>query len=168
MERKSIAVIFGIIVTGCCPAISPTSLEASKQAVADTKQVAADYNTVWKQVLKQAIAEKQVDDVLIGDVNNDGKITVADSSEIQKYTVGALLMPTVGTDDFKRADVDGSSDINEADALVILQLINEQIDVFPASKLATIIKFVDSHGNWLNSNHTTVENIDRVFQALIK
>ncbi len=55
MKKLCIVAILCLGAIGCCPDIAPLSLEVSRQAVVDTRQVAQDYNDLWKVDINKLI-----------------------------------------------------------------------------------------------------------------
>ena len=65
----------------------------------------------------------------LGDVNNDGKIGIADSISILQHIAGTR---TFNEDQKKQADVNGDGQINNADSALIQDFIVKKITTFPA------------------------------------
>ena len=68
---------------------------------------------------------------LLGDANDDGKITAADAALILRSIVGLDELTPQGA---INADVDGDGEITAKDAATILRYIVKLIDVFPAEE----------------------------------
>ncbi len=65
-------------------------------------------------------AGKVLKDVLYGDVNGDGRVSIADATEIQKYCVG---LTSLSDEQILRADMNKDGFINIADATLIQKYI---------------------------------------------
>ncbi|MCL1816597.1 MAG: cohesin domain-containing protein, partial [Clostridiales bacterium] len=68
----------------------------------------------------------------IGDVNVDGRITVADAILVLRYINDWVLAP--GSFEVSAADVDGDGEITINDAILILQYVNGWITKFPGQQ----------------------------------
>ncbi len=64
-------------------------------------------------------APASADDNIVGDVNNDGRITKADSLLALQMSVGSIAP------DLERADVNGDGRVNSLDALMILAMVQK-------------------------------------------
>ena len=71
------------------------------------------------------------DDVLLGDVNGDGKINNRDAARVYSYYNGIV---TLTDEQLKAADVNGDGKVNNRDAAMIYAYYNGVRDSFPASK----------------------------------
>lgn len=79
-----------------------------------------------------ATSEKYgADDVLLGDVNGDGKINNRDAARVYSYYNGIV---TLTDEQLKAADVNGDGKVNNRDAAMIYAYYNGVRDSFPASK----------------------------------
>lgn len=67
-------------------------------------------------------------EVKLGDVNNDGKITVKDATQVQMYICGLVDLED---DLLVAADVDRNSYVDVSDATYIMKFIVHLIDEFP-------------------------------------
>ena len=59
---------------------------------------------------------------VIGDMNGDGKVTLADASWIFDIAMDKRPMPVIGSDEFTKADVNGDGSIDIADATAAVNL----------------------------------------------
>ncbi len=87
------------------------------------------------------VAAKETD--ILGDVNNDGVVSIMDATLIQCY-----LADLVDTDDIDvlLADVDGDDDITILDATAIQLYLAQIIDKFPGENVSSTPPSVDSDG----------------------
>lgn len=87
------------------------------------------------------VAAKETD--ILGDVNNDGVVSIIDATQIQGY-----LADLVDTDDIDvlLADVDGDDDITILDATAIQLYLAQIIDKFPGENVSPTPPSVDSDG----------------------
>lgn len=68
-------------------------------------------------------------EIKLGDVNNDGIISIKDATLVQKYVCG---LEDFDDDVLVAADVDRNSHINISDATYIMKYIVQMIDEFPS------------------------------------
>lgn len=59
---------------------------------------------------------------VIGDMNGDGKVTLADASWIFDIAMDKRTMPVIGSDEFTKADVNGDGSIDIADATAAVNI----------------------------------------------
>ena len=55
MKKLCMVAVFCLGAIGCCPDVSPMALGMSAGAVIDTRQVAQDYNDLWKPDLQKLL-----------------------------------------------------------------------------------------------------------------
>lgn len=67
----------------------------------------------------------------LGDVNNDGEITIQDVTIVQRYLAE---MTQLDDNAFKAADVNGDGNVDISDATTIQKYVAEIIHEFPAEK----------------------------------
>jgi len=78
---------------------------------------------------------------LLGDANNDGRITTADSGAIILFLNGTQT-PTY--QQFVNADVDGDEKITENDKTLLMEYRTQVIDHFPAEDMGDLTRYVVS------------------------
>lgn len=76
-----------------------------------------DSNSTPSEVLNFSVSSS----VLLGDMNNSGKVTAADALLVLQYSVGINTMGLTAADALARGDVNHSGKVTAADALLILQ-----------------------------------------------
>lgn len=93
---------------------------------------------------------------IIGDVDNDNKISVNDATIIQKFIAGIIEFDT---ETFIYADTDGSGEVSVADATYIQKYIAGIINDFPANKqeIPTIEPTTDATDPVATSTEATTE-----------
>ena len=95
----------------------------NKQCLAAMKAIDA--------ALRNAKFAPSDDDVLYGDVNNDGNIDTADAVLVLQYAAGLISDGDLNT---KAANVNGDSEIDTADAVLLLQYAAGLIQNFPVEQ----------------------------------
>ena len=73
---------------------------------------------IWDLNLK-AMEETATEDVVKGDADGDGKVTINDALRALKASVGSV---TLSESEMKAADVDGVAGVTALDALAILKM----------------------------------------------
>ncbi|MBQ8058139.1 MAG: dockerin type I repeat-containing protein [Ruminococcus sp.] len=87
------------------------------------------------------VAAKETD--ILGDVNNDGVVSIIDATQIQCYLVDLTDADEI---DVSLADVDGDGDITIMDATAIQLYLAQIIDKFPGENASLTPPSVDSDG----------------------
>ena len=96
---------------------APTNIPAGNITVNDAEIVLGDWADKDNTVMIQA-KNGAPEDIILGDVNGDKKVTAKDSMQIQRYTVN---LTELSEERQKAADVDGNKKVTNADALNILR-----------------------------------------------
>ena len=94
-----------------------------------------DFATKQGAVFTITIEYDEPGEVVYGDADGDGKVTIDDVTAIQRMLAeqeGFILEP--GTDKFTAADVDGDGSITVQDATLIQQYLAELIEKFPVEE----------------------------------
>lgn len=74
--------------------------------------------------------------IIYGDLNADGKITVADVSDFIRIILGITTMPPKGSGKFVSADVNGDNIINTVDLNLVVDRVLGRINKFPIEPAA--------------------------------
>ena len=87
-----------------------------------------------EELLLHFLLEPDLDGLLLGDVNGDGNIDVADAIHILRDVVGMVnIVEQYGLEAFFRGDVNGDGSLDVGDAILILRYIVGIINEFPAA-----------------------------------
>lgn len=116
-------------------AIEPT--EAVTTAPSTTKPATTEPTTAEQTTTPATEPTTALPEYELGDVDEDGEITISDATAVQQYLVG---LRTLSSSTLKNAEVDGDGDISVSDATMIMRYLVGLTEKFPAAQSSLSVK----------------------------
>ena len=123
------------------PAINAFQANAAKKGVTDVLEGRKYYREVWHEELKNGHTVISHKTILVGDVNGDNKINLADASAIKQYLQNPTNYPLIikkgnisDASKYYAADVDGNGYVEKYDATLIQYFDSGLVNHFKGSQ----------------------------------